>query len=105
MMFQGCPDCEAVIFYPRSLCPVCGSRALEWRRSAGSGVVYATTTVYRRDEPPYDVSLVELSEGFRMMSRVEGVGAEEVVVGMGVTFGVCEEESGPVAVFRPEERG
>jgi len=46
----------------------------EWRVSAGAGTVYATTTVRRRDEEPYDVSLVELDEGFRMMSRVRGGG-------------------------------
>lgn len=46
----------------------------EWRVSAGAGTVYATTTVRRRDEDPYDVSLVELDEGFRMMSRVRGGG-------------------------------
>jgi uncharacterized protein len=48
--------------------------AYEWRVSAGAGTVYATTTVRRRDEEPYDVSLVELDEGFRMMSRVRGGG-------------------------------
>jgi acetyl-CoA acetyltransferase len=46
---------------------------LPWRTSAGLGEVYATTTVRRRDEEPYDISLISLDEGFRMMSRVEGV--------------------------------
>ena len=43
---------------------------------SGRGVVYATTAVYRRDGEPYNVALVDLEEGFRMMSRVEGVPAE-----------------------------
>ena len=46
----------------------------EWRVSAGAGTVYATTTVRRRGEEPYDVSLIDLDEGFRMMSRVRGGG-------------------------------
>jgi uncharacterized OB-fold protein len=46
----------------------------EWRVSAGLGTVYATTTVRRRGEEPYDVSLVDLDEGFRMMSTVRGGG-------------------------------
>jgi len=50
-------------------------RGADWRVSAGLGTVYATTTVRRRDEEPYDVSLIDLDEGFRMMSRVRGGGA------------------------------
>jgi hypothetical protein len=46
----------------------------EWRVSAGLGTVYATTTVHRRGEEPHDVSLVDLDEGFRMMSTVRGGG-------------------------------
>jgi hypothetical protein len=46
----------------------------EWRVSTGEGTVYATTTVRRRGEDPYDVSLIDLDEGFRMMSRVRGGG-------------------------------
>jgi uncharacterized OB-fold protein len=47
-------------------------RGVEWRVSAGRGAVYATTVVHRRGEDPYGVSLVDLDEGFRMMSRVDG---------------------------------
>lgn len=41
-----------------------------WAVSAGRGVVYATTTVRPRDGAPRDITLVDLDEGFRMMSRV-----------------------------------
>jgi uncharacterized OB-fold protein len=41
-----------------------------WRVSTGNGTVHATTTVHPRDGEPYDVSLVDLDEGFRMMSTV-----------------------------------
>lgn len=101
--FQWCRDCSSAVFYPRVLCPVCGSMALEWRISDGRGIVYATTAVYRRDEDPYNVALVDLEEGIRMMSRVEGLPAEEVEVGQRVTLEVREEDDGPVAVFVPVE--
>lgn len=101
--FQRCRDCSSAVFYPRVLCPVCGSISLEWRTSDGRGVVYATTGVYRRDGEPYNVALVDLEEGFRMMSRVEGVPAEEVSIGLRVRFEVREEDDGPVAVFVPAE--
>lgn len=102
--FLRCEGCGAPVFYPRVLCPRCGSASLEWQTSAGRGLVYATTAVYRRDAEPYNVVLVDLEEGFRMMSRVEGISAEEVEIGMSVVFRVREEEGGPVAVFVPEER-
>ncbi len=100
LSYQRCADCSAAVFYPRVLCPVCGSRALDWRESGGRGTVYATTAVHSRDRDPRSVVLVDLDEGFRMMSRVEGIPAEEVKIGARVRFEVRQGEEGePVAVF------
>lgn len=49
-------------------------RGVAWRISAGLGTVYATTTIRRPGEDPYDLTLVDLDEGFRMMSTVRGGG-------------------------------
>ncbi len=100
--FQRCGNCGAVVFYPRVLCPVCGSADLGWETSAGSGTVYATTAVYRRDADPHNVVLVDLDEGFRMMSRVDGVPAEEVEIGARVELRVEGSKDGPVPIFAPE---
>jgi uncharacterized protein len=98
--YQLCTDCSAAVFYPRTLCPVCGSGVLEWRESSGRGTVYATTAVHSRNRDPRNVVLVDLDEGFRMMSRVEGVAAEEVEIGTRVRFEVRQGEGDePVAVF------
>jgi uncharacterized protein len=98
--YQRCGGCSAAVFYPRVLCPVCGSGALEWRESAGRGTVYATSAIHSRNRDPRNVVLVDLDEGFRMMSRIEGVPAEEVEVGARVRFEVRRgEEDEPVAVF------
>jgi uncharacterized protein len=99
--FQWCRNCRSAVFYPRVLCPVCGSASLAWEESGGRGTVYATTAVYHRDREPHNVALVDLEEGFRMMSRIEGMPAEEVEVGMSVAFEVREEDGEPVAVFVP----
>ena len=98
--YQRCADCSAAVFYPRVLCPVCGSGALEWCESEGRGTVYAITAVHSRNRDPRNVVLVDLDEGFRMMSRVEGVAAEEVEIGTRVRFEVRQGEGDePVAVF------
>ncbi len=73
--------------------------------SGGRGTVYATTAIHRRNGEPYNVALVDLDEGFRMMSRIEGINAEEVAIGQRVTFAVREEDDGPVVVFLLEEEG
>jgi len=99
--FQRCAGCGAAVFYPRVVCPVCGSADLTWETSSGQGIVYATTAVYRREGDPYNVVLVDLEEGFRMMSRVQGVPAEEVEVGARVTLRLEPTDDGPIPVFVP----
>lgn len=88
-------------FYPRLVAP--GGGEPEWRESAGRGAVYATTTVRRRGDEPYDVSIVELDEGFRMMSRIDGVAPEDVAIGARVEVRFEPREEGhPLPVFVPE---
>ena len=99
--FQRCSACGEAIFYPRVVCPVCGGTDLEWEVSSGRGIVYATTAVYRREADPYNVVLVDLEEGFRMMSRVQGVLAEQVEVRARVTLRLEPTDDGPIPVFVP----
>jgi uncharacterized OB-fold protein len=103
--FQRCAGCGTAVFYPRVVCPVCGDADLTWETSSGRGIVYASTAVHRRDADPYDVVLVDLEGGFRMMSPVEGVPAEEVKVGTRVSLRVDREGDDPVPVFVPEDEG
>jgi uncharacterized OB-fold protein len=84
LRFHRCGDCAAVIFPPRVLCVRCGSTSLRFESSSGLGTVYSVTAVTQRDEPSYSVCLVDLDEGFRMMSSVVGVPAEAVSIGMRV---------------------
>ena len=56
------------------------------------GTVYATTVVRPRDEPPYNVALVDLPDG-RRMTRVEGIPPEDARIGLRVRLredGTCE---------------
>ncbi|SDZ34932.1 hypothetical protein SAMN05216215_106214 [Saccharopolyspora shandongensis] len=99
LRFQRCGKCAAAVFQPRVLCPACGSDDLGWERSSGRGTVYSTTAVRGR-EGMHNVSLVDLDEGFRMMSRVDDVDADQVVIGTRVGFATVEQDGTPVAVFR-----
>lgn len=99
-MIQHSPSTGQYVFYPRVAAPQTGATDLQWVPASGKGTVYATTTVRPRPpQPPYNVALIELAEGPRMMSRVEGVDAQDVKIGMAVTARVANEQEGPVVVF------
>ncbi|MBZ2187551.1 OB-fold domain-containing protein [Alcanivorax sp. JB21] len=100
-MLQQCGACDRHVFYPRELCPHCGADALSWVPASGQGTVYSVTTVRRKDEAggDYNVSLVDLDEGVRMMSRVEGVAPEAVHIGMRVTAHVGMKDGQALVLF------
>jgi uncharacterized OB-fold protein len=104
LAYQFSPAANRAVFYPRVLCPFTGSDRLEWRVSAGTGTVYATTTVYPPEGKPFSVALIDCDEGFRLMSRVEDIAPENVKIGMRVRFRVHRPggEEPPCPVFVPE---
>jgi len=100
-LIQRCEDCTKHVFYPRQLCPHCGGASLAWVEPKGTGSVYSTTTVRRKPEAggDYDVSLIDLDEGVRMMSRVDGVPPQEVKIGMRVKARIVAGKTGNMVVF------
>ncbi len=100
---QRCRDTGRFVFYPRALSPYTGKPNLEWVAASGDGVVYSTTVTRRRKEAggDYNVALIELAEGVRMMSRVEGVAPTAVVIGMKVKARIAEAGGQPIIVFDP----
>ena len=103
--YQFSPDANAAVFYPRVICPFTGSDNLEWRVSKGMGTVHATTVVYPQKGDPYNVALIDIDEGFRMMSRVEDIAPLDVRIGLRVKFRVhaAEGDEPPYPVFTPAE--
>ena len=88
LVYQWSPQAQKAVFYPRVICPFTGSDRLEWRVAAGLGTVYAATVTHPREGAPYNVALINCDEGFRLMSRVEGIPPEAVRIGMRVRFRV-----------------
>ncbi len=89
-------------FYPRICEPTTGNTDLEWILASGRGRVHATTVM--RPKPPgqpYNVALIDLAEGPRMMSRVEGVAPEKVAIGMDVAASIVREGDEPIVIFKP----
>lgn len=105
LAYQFSPSLNAAVFYPRVIAPGTGAADLEWRVSKGLGTVYATTVVHPQQGTPYNVALIDVDEGFRMMSRVEDITPRDVKIGMRVKFRAhpAEGDEPPYPVFAPAE--
>lgn len=103
---QCCDNCQQYVFYPRLCCPHCGSAQLRWTTPSGKATVYSTS-VPRTNTGAYNIALVELAEGPRMMSRVVDIAPEAVTIGMPVVAFVGHIEndlSKPLVLFRPQRQ-
>ncbi len=98
LRYQKCACCGKSVFYPRLVCPYCGAQDLHVEESAGRGSIYSITLLAQRDGPSNPLCLVDLDEGFRMMSTVVGVRPEDVEIGQRVAF-VAEQGEPPRATF------
>jgi uncharacterized OB-fold protein len=101
-MLQRSRETGRFIFYPRVAEPGTGCTDLEWVEASGNGMVYSTTVVRNQPKAPdYNVALIDLAEGVRMMSRVEGIPPELVAIGMPVRARISRIDDAPVIVFDP----
>ncbi|WP_147266855.1 bifunctional MaoC family dehydratase N-terminal/OB-fold nucleic acid binding domain-containing protein [Streptomyces diacarni] len=88
LLFQRCDACAAPRFPWLPGCNACGSPRWSAAESAGLGTVYSYVVMHHPPfpafDPPYAVVLVELAEGFRIVSNLVGVPCDEVRIGMPV---------------------
>lgn len=109
LWLQHCRACARAVFYPRVLCPVCHSTALEWRPASGRGRIYSRTTILSRPtagqtEPGrHVIVLVDLDEGPRMMSHLPDTPPDTIAIGMRVRARITGEPGQHAVVFAPEK--
>lgn len=107
---QRCRACGRHVFIPQPVCSFCSADALEWVDSRGRGTLYSFTTVHRPPSPafpvPYIVAIVELDEGFHMLTNLVDCPPERIRIGMPlrVTFHAVSPEIS-LPLFRPAEPG
>jgi uncharacterized OB-fold protein len=107
LLIQRCNGCERHVYYPRESCPDCGGSALEWKQPSGLGTVHAVTTVRRKpaDGGDLNVSLVDLDEGVRLMSRVDNLAPDAVRIGQRVKARVQVKDGRGLVLFDALEGG
>jgi len=106
LVIQRCTVCGHHQFYPRRFCLSCDGADLGWVDAAGTGTVYAATTVRLQVipelQPPYQVALVELDEGPRLTANIVG---EPCRMGDRVRVAWRERpDAPPLPVFESAER-
>jgi uncharacterized OB-fold protein len=87
IVYQACAACGGLQYFHRRFCVSCGAPDPAQRQASGAGTVYATSLVCRAATPetrahvPYNIVLIDTSEGFRMMAH----GDNELAIGDEVT--------------------
>jgi uncharacterized OB-fold protein len=107
-LLRHCNACERDHFYPRPFCPKCWSEDVEWKQASGRATLYTYSVVHVNDLPPfpervpYVAAVVELVEGPRVMTNIEGCPFEQLRVDMPVrvSFRAISDDI-TIPVFRP----
>ena len=104
-MLQKSPSTGEWVYYPRMIAPRTGASDMEWKAPSGLGTVYATTV--KRVKPPatdVNIAIVELDEGPRMMTHVQGIAPDAVRIGMRVRACIVDgPDDNKILVFQPED--
>lgn len=106
LLYQRCESCGGAIFDPAPICRFCGSTSLEWAESSGRGTVYSWSIVWRPQTPafvvPYAAAIVDVDEGYQIVSNIIGCEPEAIHLGMPVQVEFHEIGSGfSLPYFRP----
>lgn len=101
LLLKRCRSCGETHYYPRSLCPFCGSGETEWLTASGGGTIYAYS-VMRRAEAPFAIAYVTLDEGVTMMTNLVDCDLDGIRIGQRVRLVFMPSDGGPpVPAFTP----
>ena len=110
LRLQRCVQCSAYQHPPESFCRFCPSTELAAEAVPGRGSVYSFVVVHQRyhaafaDRLPYNVAVIELDEGPRMLAGVLGVDNDALEIGMRVRPRIEPIADGQAALFfEPDE--
>jgi uncharacterized protein len=108
LRIQRCTDCGKPYFYPRPVCPDCGSANVEWFTASGRATLYSYVINHRAapgfaDDAPYAIAVVQLEEGPRMMTNILGLPATPEALELDMPLQVTFEARGHVSLpqFKP----
>ena len=113
LSLQRCETCREWVSPPSFCCPNCLGRELAWERVECRGTIWSFTVYYHPfaqhliERLPYNVALVELSEGPLLMGNVEPnpTNLDQLQVGRPVKIVLGSRENRPFYWFVLEDEG
>jgi hypothetical protein len=99
-----CRKCDFVIWFPRVLCPRCGTMSVEWTEVEARGRVYSYTIIHRTTgaftgSVPFVLAYVELYSGPRILANIVGR-VDGLAIGSEVIAHYAGGEATPTMQFR-----
>jgi uncharacterized protein len=104
LLLNTCEDCHRPHWYPRAVCPLCGSTRLRWLQASGKGTLYAFSTA-RRASPPYTLAYVQLAEGPTLLTNVVEADPDALAIGMAVRVTFRRADEGRMMPFFKPDSG
>ncbi len=87
LRYQYCKKCVRAQFPPSARCRTCHRSKIEWKRSGLKGTLHSFSLVHRAPtkafaaDVPYYVGLVDMNEGFRIMTNVQATSDRRIKIG------------------------
>ncbi|OUR76130.1 DNA-binding protein [Alphaproteobacteria bacterium 46_93_T64] len=98
-----CRTCDSAHYYPRTICPHCGSDDTYFEQASGKGVIYSYS-VMRRAKVPYAIAYVTL-EGtdISMMTNIVDCDLDNLEIGQAVQlkFSKTVDDGSQLPTFTP----
>lgn len=102
LMPKRCKSCNDFHWFPRSICPLCGSDDTYWFPSHGKGKIYSLTVTRKAGPIPYALAYVTLEEGVTLMSNIVDCDLDKLRIGDEVQVVFKTSPSGQaVPMFKP----
>lgn len=84
LILKVCNSCNESHYYPRTICPHCGSDSTVWVESQGLGEIYSYTVMRRGVEVPFAMAYVRLNEGVSLLTHLTNCDFDSIQVGQKV---------------------
>jgi uncharacterized protein len=102
LWLRRCDDCGKAHYYPRTICPLCGSDNTQWFEATGKGEIYSYSVLRKGVEIPYCLAYVNLPEGVSVLSNIVDCDLDSIRVGQSVTLTFKATEKGQlIPMFSP----
>ena len=94
LVIKYCNACNQPHYYPRTICPHCGSNDTSWVKSAGLGEIYSYTVMRRGVEVPFAMAYIRLQEGISMLTHLTNCDFDSIRIGQKVRVVFQETRDG-----------